>query len=461
MPRHTLTRTLLALAVAAAVPACGTATAYLSTGSTAVYSPLPLGLALGGVASGPDGNVWFPYGVGAPKPRSGIGAIAPATGRVVTSAPMPAALELGTNGGGSSNIITGPDGNLWFLQRFGTNMSESAIVRLTTKRTFTAFPFPAGTKIDAGFGGPSLIAGPDGNLWVTAGSALMRVTTSGEMTSFALPAGLSAASSIASGSDGNIWFSAVQWPASVVGRMTTDGTSPQIFALPMGPFVSSEVALGPGPDGTMWQLIGTYDTNGNPNGGMVTSISNAGDVRTIVTLPNYAPCQWSLCTLVQGADGNAWFGDGGGLDRVSPSGTLTQFPVVNPGLGGGSVTNVIVGPDKNLWYTINSYVGRMAAVGGNPIPAPAKSVIHGISAPVKRGASSGVTFVPGSQAAGRSTLTLSRGNRSVRVWKGTVKAGAMRSVTIIVPRGFPTGNATLTLNPPKAAGRAKTSLMVK
>jgi virginiamycin B lyase len=461
MRRHTLTRTLLALAVAAAVPACGTATAYLSTGSTAVYSPLPLGLALGGVASGPDGNVWFPYGVGAPKPRSGIGAIAPDTGRVVTSAPMPAALALGTNGGGSSNIITGPDGNLWFLQQFGTNRSEQAIVRLTTTGTFTAFPFPAGTKIGGGFGGPSLIAGPDGNLWVTAGSALMRVTTSGEMTSFALPAGLSGASSVASGSDGNIWFSAVQWPASVVGRMTTEGASPQIFTLPMGPLVSSEVALGPWPDGTMWQLIGTYDTDGNPNGGLVTSISNAGDVRTIVTLPNYAPCQVSLCNLVQGADGNAWFGDGSALDRVSPSGNLTRFPVVTAP-GGGSVTNVIVGPDKNFWFTINSNVGRMAAVGGNPIPAPAKSVINGLDFnPIRRGASVGVTFVPGSHAAGRSTLTLSRGNRSVRIWRGTVKAGAMRSVTIIVPRGFPTGNATLTLNPPKVAGRAKTSLIVK
>ncbi len=66
---------------------------------------------------------------------------------------------------------------------------------------------PAG--VYTGFALPETVyeiaAGPDGNLWLSAGtSGVIRLTTSGVATVFSPPAGMNVRG-VAAGSDGNVW----------------------------------------------------------------------------------------------------------------------------------------------------------------------------------------------------------------------------------------------------------------
>ena len=53
-----------------------------------------------------------------------------------------------------------------------------------------------------------MIAGPDGNLWVTdpANNSIDRVTTSGAATAFTIPTAAANPFDIIVGPDGNLWF---------------------------------------------------------------------------------------------------------------------------------------------------------------------------------------------------------------------------------------------------------------
>src|SRR5262245_26204002 len=91
-------------------------------------------------------------------------------------------------------ITTGPDGNLWFTEWSSCISSPSgcprdAIGRITTSGVVTDFPLPAGSTARG------ITAGPDGNVWfVASGSVgfnpptnpyIGRITPSGTVTQFA------------------------------------------------------------------------------------------------------------------------------------------------------------------------------------------------------------------------------------------------------------------------------------
>lgn len=79
-----------------------------------------------GIATGPDGNVWFAEQFGCK-----IGRIT--TAGVITEFPLPGNSH-------PSGIAAGPDGNLWFTQYDGTRIGS--IVRITTAGVVTEFPLP-------------------------------------------------------------------------------------------------------------------------------------------------------------------------------------------------------------------------------------------------------------------------------------------------------------------------------
>jgi len=56
------------------------------------------------------------------------------------------------------NIVSGPDGALWF-----TNLPKGKLGRITTQGTITEFPLPN----SAGSGPTGITSGPDGALWFT------------------------------------------------------------------------------------------------------------------------------------------------------------------------------------------------------------------------------------------------------------------------------------------------------
>src|SRR5262249_30094152 len=95
-----------------------------------------------------------------------------------------------------------------------------------------------------------IVAGPDGNLWVTeaVGNRIARVSTSGAITEFALPSSFSVPWSIALGADGNLWFT--ESGAGRIGRITTMGL---IREFPIsGPTQSRPTDIVSGPDGYLW-----------------------------------------------------------------------------------------------------------------------------------------------------------------------------------------------------------------
>jgi hypothetical protein len=156
---------------------------------------------------------------------------------------------------GPQNIVAGPDGALWFENRF-----TGFIGRITTSGTLTTFPDP----VPEVFGGPvlrgPLVVGPDGSLWFTntatsdgpntcvAGS-IGRMTTSGNVTLFTDP-NLVPGTDLIFGPDGALWFDngGCNGVPPSIGRMTTAGS----VTIYTGPGLDNPGDLTVGPDGALW-----------------------------------------------------------------------------------------------------------------------------------------------------------------------------------------------------------------
>jgi len=176
------------------------------------------------IVSGPDGNLWFTeYLV------DQIGRITPAG--AITSFPISA-------GAGPTAIVAGRDGNLWFTEQAGNRIG-----RITTTGVVTEFG-PVG-GMPAG-----MAAGPDGNVWFTeyAGNQIGRITMAGVITEFAVTTSGSAPASIAAGADGNLWFT--EDSGNKIGHMSPAGTMLAEFGIPMPG--SGPNAIASGPDGNLW-----------------------------------------------------------------------------------------------------------------------------------------------------------------------------------------------------------------
>src|SRR5919204_3218853 len=133
--------------------------------------------AIADLALGPDGNIWFED-----NNRKVIGRITP-TGDVKQ---FSEAYELI---GGANTIVAGPDGNVWVVAGGGGRGKPDWILRVTPAGQIT--PFSAGDNLGGGLGsGPeSITLGPDGNLWFDEfwTNRIGRLTPSGSLTEFAIP----------------------------------------------------------------------------------------------------------------------------------------------------------------------------------------------------------------------------------------------------------------------------------
>src|SRR4051812_31795347 len=109
-----------------------------------------------GIATGPDGNVWFTEaGSGGGGGGGGIGRITPLG--VVTE--FKAGVTPGFTAGAQPWAITaGPDGNLWY-----TDLNLGRIGRITPAGVVTEF----NTGLSNGAQLYGISAGPDGNVWFT------------------------------------------------------------------------------------------------------------------------------------------------------------------------------------------------------------------------------------------------------------------------------------------------------
>jgi streptogramin lyase len=290
----------------------------------------------GGIAAGPDGNVWFT------EFASGrIGRITPAG--LITEFSLP------DSSAGPSAITAGPDGALWFSE-----YSSGRLGRITTSGDVSDFPVAVA----------GLTAGPDGNLWSYYGNSIRRIGMTGAQVSFPVPGG--SGGGIAVGPDGNIWFS--DYYGGFIGKVTTAGTV-TTFSMPdpdVGP-----VNLTAGSDGNLWIATAVGSLWKSTTQGVITPLE-----ARLVGNPGYIYPYLYLQAdgVALGADGNLWLTVG--LDRIarlSPDGRLTDVFLPDPSAGPASIA---LGPDGNLWFTefAGNRIGRLSMAAAGPCAANASTL---------------------------------------------------------------------------------------
>ena len=242
----------------------------------------------------------------------------------------PASYATPTKPSAPAAIVAGPDGNLWFVE---SALGAHAVARSTTAGTITEFAFSFGfdpSGVTAGVAGTSSA----GALWATASDTdlggLFKVAPNGAITAvFArVPRGVAA---LAGDSSGNVWVTA---PQSQVDEVL----GPNYTNVSAHPLDAPAKGVAAGPDGTtMWVTL--------PSKSEVESIAGNGTV-TAHQFPTGVT--GSLGQIVLGPDGNLWAGLSGTPSyvlRITPTGTMTAFPlpaIDSTSLLLGSVTHIVV-----------------------------------------------------------------------------------------------------------------------
>jgi hypothetical protein len=137
-----------------------------------------------GIAAGPDGNLWF---VGSTKWRFGRDLTTPGAGRVGVISPagqLLAEYPTPTEVVNATEIISGPEGALWFSEPWA-----GKIARVTTAGQITEFQVQQGRESEPfraqSMVGPNLAVGPEGALWTSNYyPTVIRMTTWGQVTTF-------------------------------------------------------------------------------------------------------------------------------------------------------------------------------------------------------------------------------------------------------------------------------------
>ncbi len=307
-------RRLSALPLAFALALVGTAGSAQASPDAAIteFRTPTRGSLPWGIATGPDGNLWF-----AERDASRIGRSTPA-GQIVEF-PLPEANF-------PHDITAGPDGAMWFTLEY-----PAAVGRISMDGEITEFPLPTGSDAEG------ITTGPDGNLWFveTYGNRVAKLTPDGTLTEYAVPEASSYPQDITTGPDGAMWFT-----ASGVWRMTLDGRMHFLYAGDTG-----EEWITPGPDGALWftdvQAIGRVTTDGH--------VSVFRD--RLVRLP---------VEVTTGADGALWFTVqiGSKIGRLAPGG---GFRFVDTPTRQAYPTGIELGPDGKIWFTENGKdrIGRV------------------------------------------------------------------------------------------------------
>jgi streptogramin lyase len=206
------------------------------------------------ITRGPDDNLWFTAGFAAALPGSENAL--PKIGRITPEGEI-TEFRLSSAEGPPHEIVTGPDGNLWFTRPLGNRIG-----RITVDGVVTNFVVPTPNSRPDG-----ITLGPDGALWFTERLAdkVGRLTTAGRFTEFPLPPFASGArrpALITAGPDRNLWIGEVM--AKSIARITLDGVVTE-FPVPSN---ASPAGVTAAPDGNIWftepvpAVVGRLDVGG-------------------------------------------------------------------------------------------------------------------------------------------------------------------------------------------------------
>lgn len=266
-----------------------------------------------------------------------------------SAAPAPLTVQTITvPGAGVVDLTAGP-GGMWY-----SALGPKQIGRVSPAGGVRRFALPI-AAVDASAGSNDLVAGPDGNVWVTARTAsawvLVRVRPNGKGTvvDLGMPnqPGKDAVAALGTHKGGPLWFG-VWWNRAAT--ITVDGTVASGPGVAEG-FPQTAAAIGWAADrtGAMWFVYGRG--YGRIRGGTVSTWEPADGHKH------------EFRDIALGPDGNMWVADNNnaerlGVGRISPTGALREFRV--PG-GPWSIT---VGPDRNLWVSLPySGVARVTPKG--------------------------------------------------------------------------------------------------
>lgn len=173
------------------------------------------------LALGPDGNIWFfEYQPGYQQQM---------IGRITRNGKFLPPFNVT----GGNAMTTGPDGRVWVTQK------DTSIIAITRSGHATTYKGLTSAAYD-------IISGPDGNLWFAEGAYIGRITTTGTITEFSQPSSLGIYS-LAFGPDKHIWFT-MEF-AQYIGRMSLTGQT-QFFHNPNSYQEGGGIAKGP--DNNIW-----------------------------------------------------------------------------------------------------------------------------------------------------------------------------------------------------------------
>jgi streptogramin lyase len=178
----------------------------------------------------------------------------------------------------------------------------------------------------APYSGNNFVFGPSNSIWYVSGSAtkanqITRFTSSTTKETFTVPSlcgstGESVPTGLANGADGRLWFGTL---CGGIGAMDTTGNV-QSYGLPencsdsncstqLGAVSGNQIwytSLGPGSKDNLY--VGYVDTTSGTTKSYSVDAKNA-----------------NLSEIIQGPDGNFWFGVNSDIGRVTPGGTITLF----------------------------------------------------------------------------------------------------------------------------------------
>ena len=289
------------------------------------------------IVTGPDGNLWFTEGV----PDGGIGKITPSG--IITEFPV------ATNNNPFpllGPITAGSDGAVWFRSRYSDGTIPIARITPDGKVTEMTDGFPT-----------EMTLGPDGAIWYTRCSSIGRVSPGGTSSDVKLPLPSSRDSAdyctadgeavgITSGPDGNIWFAVDGNGApgdssrGQIGRITL---SRQITLFDAGGYNPSGIAAGP--DGNLWFTDRIH--------GVIGRSTLSGEI-TAYSVPGGS----SLRFITAGPDGNLWFTkESDQIGRITPDGEIAEISLPT----GSGPSGIAVGPDHAIWFTESgsNKIGRL------------------------------------------------------------------------------------------------------
>jgi virginiamycin B lyase len=329
-----------------------------TSGSFTGYTP-PSGVSVGQLVAGFDDAVWFIDNSSTKK-----------IGRIASSGDISEYTVPDSTIGSLTSLVLGPDNAMWF------SYSDSGVTklgRLVVAPDFTSYP------ISSTYSGPQRPVVAGDSLWYLeykggVPAYIGNMTTSGVTTDYDMRSLSGNANlvvvSIATGSDGNIWFSSYSGNFVYTGSLNI---STGIVTLhPSG--ILSYGYVGPivaGSDGNLWYYVKNANNNEfvllrvDPSSGAATSTFTSD------TYSNYS-------NLVGSSDGKLWTADvyyKSLTSFVVPGGTLgstRSFPAPLTSVG-----DMVSGPDNNMWFVGGGEFYKMTSGGTFTSYAPASGVSPG------------------------------------------------------------------------------------